>query len=102
MSNIAEQFDELYSRWSMMDKSVKLLHLDEMMQRARNLYQVLMLSYGRKGYLTSTEYNQVSQINQFFQDLQVHKMQVNQDLYNEMQQHIAKMISKKGLGNRVI
>ena len=95
MSNTAEQFDELYSRWSMMDKSAKLFHLDEMMQRARNLYQILMLSYGRKGYLTSAEYNQVCQINQFFQDIQVQKMQVNQDLYNEMLQHIAKMMIKR-------
>ena len=95
MSNTAEQFDEFYSRWSMMDKSVKLLHINEMMQRAKNLYQVLMLSYGRKGYLTSAEYNQVSQINQFFQDLQVQKMQVNQGIYNEMLQHIVKMMAKR-------
>ena len=95
MNNIAEQFEELYSRWSLLDKAGKDAHLTEMMGRAQRLYQFLVLNYGRKGFLTQYEYNQVEQIRQIGQYLQTQKTQADQDLWNEMMKHLAKMTIKK-------
>lgn len=95
MNTIAEQFEELYSRWSLLDKAAKEAQLEDMMGRAQGTYQFLMQSYGRKGYLTREEYNQVEQIRQFGQYLQSQKMKVDQDLWNEIMKHIAKMMVKR-------
>ena len=95
MNNIAEQFEELYSRWSLLDKAGKDAYLTEMMGRAQRLYQFLVLNYGRKGFLTQYEYNQVEQIRQIGQYLQTQKTQADQDLWNEMMKHLAKMAIKK-------
>jgi hypothetical protein len=54
-----------------------------------------MLSYGKKGYLTQEEVNKVSQICQFRKDLQNQKMQVDNDLWNEMMKQLAKMTVKR-------
>ena len=93
-NNIAEQFEELYTRWSLLDKAGKESQLVTMMSKAQGLYQYLVMVYGRKGYLTLGEYNQVEQIKQFYQYLQSQKIQVDQDLWNEMLKHLAKMIVK--------
>ena len=95
MNNIAEQFEELYSRWSLLDKAGKESQLATMMSKAQGLYQYLVMAYDRKGYLTLDEYNQVEQIKQFYQYLQTQKMQVDQALWNEMMKHLAKMAVKR-------
>ena len=89
------KFEEFYSRWSMLDKVGKESQLATMMSKAQGLYQYLVMSYGRKGYLTIDEYNQVEQIKQFYQHLQAQKMQVDQDLWNEMMKQLAKMIVRR-------
>ena len=94
-NNIIEQFDELYSRWNLLDKAGKDMQLGNMMQNVSGLYQFLMLSYARNGFLTQDEANQVRRINQIYQDLQKQKMQVDNDLWNEMMKHLAKMIVKE-------
>ena len=66
-----------------------------MMGWAQRAYQFLMQSYGRKGYLTQDEYHQVELIRQFGQYLQSQKLQANQDLWNEMMKHLAKMMVKR-------
>lgn len=91
MNNIAQQFEDLYSKWSLLDKAGKDVQLAEMMGRAQGLYQFLVLNYGRKGYLTQDEYNQVDQIRQVGQYLQAQKIQADQNLWNEMMKHLAKM-----------
>ena len=48
------------------------------------LYQFLMQSYARKGFLTQNEVNQVRKINQIYQELQNQKTLVDNDLWNEM------------------
>lgn len=93
-NNIAEQFEESYSTWSMLDKAGKESQLATMMSKVQGLYQYLVMVYGRKGYLTLGEYNQVEQIKQFYQYLQSQKIQVDQNLWNEMIKHLAKMIVK--------
>ena len=95
MNNIAEQFEDLYSRWSLLDKDGKDAQLAEMMSRAQGLYQFLVMNYGRKGFLTQDEYNQVEQIRQIGQYLQTQKIQADQDLWNEMMKHLAKMAIKR-------
>lgn len=94
-NNIVEQFEEIYSRWNLLDKAGKDLQLGNMMQNVSGLYQFLMLSYARKGFLTHDEANQVRRINQIYQELQEQKMQVDNDLWNEMMKHLAKMIVKE-------
>ena len=94
-NNIAEQFEDLYSKWSLLDKVGKDAQLAEMMGRAQGLYQFLVMDYGRKGFLTQKEYNQVEQIRQIGQYLQAQKIQTDQDLWNEMMKHLAKMILKR-------
>ena len=95
MNNIAEQFEDLYSRWSLLDKAGKDAQLADMMARAQGLYQFLVMNYGRKGFLTQDEYNQVEQIKQVGQYLQAQKIQADQDLWNEMMKHLAKMAIKR-------
>ena len=95
MNSIAEQFEELYSRWSLMDKAGKDSQLGAMMNKAQGLYQYLLTAYGSKGYLTANEYKQVEDIRQFYQYLQAQKMQVDQDLWNEMMKQLAKMVLKR-------
>ena len=95
MNNIVEQFEDLYSKWSLLDKAGKDAQLAEMMSRAQGLYQFLFVSYGRKGFLTQDEYNQIEQIRQVGQYLQAQKMKVDQDLWNEMMSHLAKMVIKR-------
>lgn len=94
-NNIAEQFEEFYSRWSMLDKVGNESQLATMMSKAQGLYQYLVMTYGHKGYLTIEEYNQVEQIKQFYQYLQAQKMQVDQDLWNEIMKQLAKMIVRR-------
>ena len=94
MSAPAEQFEHLYSKWSMLDKAGKDAQLAEMMRRAHGVYQFLVVNYGRKGYITQDEYNQVEQIRQIGQYLQAQKIQADQDLWNEMMKHLAKMVIK--------
>lgn len=95
MNNIAEQFEDLYSKWSLLDKAGKEAQLAEMMGRAQGLYQFLVMNYGRKGFLTQDEYNQVEQIRQVGQYLQSQKTQADHDLWNEMMKHLAKMAIKR-------
>lgn len=94
-NNIVEQFEEFYSRWKLLDKAGKDMQLGNMMQNVSWLYQFLLQSYARKGFLTQNEANQVRRINQIYQELQTQKIQVDNDLWNEMMKQFAKMKVKK-------
>lgn len=94
-NNIIEQFDEFCSRWNLLDKVGKDMQLGNMMQNVSGLYQFLLQSYARKGFLTQNEANQVRRINQIYQELQAQKIQVDNELWNEMRKHLTKMIIKK-------
>ena len=95
MNNAIEQFEEMYSRWSLMDKVGKEMQLEGMWQRAQALYRALLCSYKSKGGLTAEEWNRAGQLQQLFQVLQAQKMQVDQDLANEMMKHLSKMAMKR-------
>lgn len=94
-NNIIEQFDEFCSRWNLLDKVGKDMQLGNMMQNVSGLYQFLMQSYARKGFLTQNKANKVKQISLVWQDLQAQKIQLDNDLCNEMIKHLAKMIVRR-------
>jgi len=93
-NNIFEQFDELYSRWRILDKLGKEMQLKRMWNQMTSAYNNLLLVYQSRGYLTLSEANYANQISQMLITLQNQKMKVDQDLANEMLKHLAKMMSK--------
>lgn len=94
-NNIIEQFDEFCSRWNLLDKVGKDMQLGNMMQNVSGLYQFLLQSYTRKGFLTQEEANKVQQIKHLYLDLQNQKTLIDNDLWNEMMKQFAKMIVKR-------
>ena len=94
VNSIFEQFDEAYSRWSILDKVGKEMQLKRMWNQMTAAYNNLLLVYQSRGYLTFSEANYANQISQMLITLQNQKMKVDQDLANEMLKHLAKMMSK--------
>ena len=94
-TNIFEQFDEIYSQWSILDKVGKEMQLERMWQQATVAYRYLLQVYQSRGYLTLSESNYANQIGQMMTELQNQKMKVDQDLANEMLNHLVKMKAKQ-------
>ncbi len=94
-NNIFEQIEELYSRWSILDKVGKEMQLERSWQQLTSAYNYLVLVFQSKGYLTPNEINNAKQISQMLMAVQNQKIKVDQELTNEMNKHIAKMISKQ-------
>ena len=95
MNNVFEQFEEAYSRWSMLDKVGKATQLESMWQQLCTTYNYIMLVWQRRGYLTADEYNYKNRIYELLMALQNQKMKVDQELANEMLKHLVKMIAKQ-------
>ena len=93
--NIFEQFEEAYSRWSILDKVGKEMQLESLWQQTSAAYNYLFLVYQNRGYLTPRETDYANQISQMLMVLQNQKMKVDQDLANEMLKHLVKMIAKQ-------
>ena len=93
-NNIFEQFDEAYSRWSILDKVGQEMQLERLWQQASAAYNYLFQVYRNRGYLTSGEAKYANQISQILMGLQSQKMKVDQDLANEMMKHLMKMMVK--------
>lgn len=94
-NNILEQFDELYSCWSMAEKMGKEIQLGSMMQQLSGSYNYLFQTYQHRGYLTPNEATYANQLSQMLVGLQAQKMQVDRELSEEMMKHLAKMIVKR-------
>ena len=94
-NNIFEQFDEAYSRWSILDKVGKEMQLERLWQQTSAAYNYLFQVYQDRGYLTPQEANYANQISQMLKALQSQKMKVDQDMSNEMLIHLVKMIAKQ-------
>lgn len=90
-TNIFEQFDELYSQWSILDKVRKEMQLERMWQQTTVAYRYLLQAYQSRGYLTLSESNYANQISWIMTELQNQKMKVDQDLANETMRHLVKM-----------
>lgn len=95
LTNIFEQFDELYSQWSILDKVGKEMQLERMWQQTTAAYRYLLQVYQSRGYLTLSESNYANQIGQMMTELQNQKMKVDQELTNEMLKHLVKMKAKQ-------
>ena len=94
-NNIFEQFEEAYSRWSILDKVGKEMQLESLWQQTSAAYNYLFQVYQNRGYLTPQEANYANQVSQMLMVLQNQKMKVDQDLANEMLKHLVKMIAKQ-------
>ena len=93
--NVFEQFEELYSRWSILDKVGREMQLERMWQQVTAAYRYLLQVYQSRGYLTLIESNYAKQIAQMMRELQNQKMKVDQDLADEMLRHLVKMQAKQ-------
>ena len=94
-TNIFEQFDELYSQWSILDKVGKEMQLERMWQQTTAAYRYLLQAYQSRDYLTLCESNYANQIGQMMTELQNQKMKVDQVLTNEILKHLVKMKAKQ-------
>ena len=94
-NNILEQFEELYSRWSVLNNIDKGMRLAQSWQQVSAVYNYLFQIYQHRGYLTPDEANYANQLSQMLAGLQAQKMRVDQELSEEMMKHLAKMIVKR-------
>ena len=94
-NNILEQFEELYSRWSVLNNIDKGMRLAQTWQQVSAVYNYLLQIYKTKGFLTFDEANYANQLQQMLLVLQAQKMRVDQELSEEMTKHLAKMIVKR-------
>ena len=90
-NNLFEQFDEAYSRWSILDKVGMEMQLERMWQQSSAAYNYLFQVYQKRGYLSPQEAYYANQIGQMLMALRSQKMKVDQDLANEMMRHLVKM-----------
>lgn len=90
-NNIFEQFEEIYSRWSVLDKARKGMQLTQMWQQVNATYNYILQIYQNRGYLTTDEASYANQLQQLLLGLQVQKAQVDQELTAEMIKHLMKM-----------
>lgn len=95
MKNVFEQFDEVYSRWSMLDKVGKEMQLARMWQQLYATYNHIIRVWQFKGYLTVDEYNYINQIYQLLIGMNNQKMIVDKQLSDEMMNHLVMMLIKK-------
>ena len=93
--NLLEQFEELYSRWSILDKVGKEMQLERMWRQMTFAYNYLLLVYQNRGYLTLDETNYANLISQMLMALQNQKMKVDQGFASEMIKHLVKMSAKQ-------
>lgn len=93
--NIYDQFDELYSRWSVLDRVGKEIQLQQMWNQLSGAYNYICQLYCNRGYLTSDEANYANQIYHMLVDVQNEKMKVDQKLAGEMLKRLVKMRVKQ-------
>lgn len=62
MNNVFDQFEELYSRWSVLDKVAKEMQISKMWQQLSATYNYICHLYQSRGYLTADESNYANQI----------------------------------------
>ena len=95
MNNVFEQFEELYSRWSVLDKVAKEMQIAKIWQQLSATYNYIFQLYQSRGYLTADESNYANQIYQMLAELNTQKMKVDKELTDEMKKHIVKMRAKQ-------
>ena len=94
MNNVFEQFEELYSRWSVLDKVAKEMQIAKIWRQLSATYNYIFQLYQSRGYLTADESNYANQIYQMLAELNTQKMKVDKELTDEMIKHLIKMKAK--------
>ena len=94
-NNVFEQFEELYSRWSVLDKVAKEMKIAQMWQQLSATYNYIFQLYQSRGFLTADESNYANQIYQMLAELNTQKMKVDKELSDEMIKHLIKMKTKQ-------
>jgi len=94
MNNVFEQFEELYSRWSVLDKVAKEIQIAKMWQQLSAAYNYICQLYQSSGYLTADESDYANQIYQMLAELNTQKVKVDKELTDEMIKHLIKMKAK--------
>ena len=89
-----EQFEEFYSRWSVLDKVAKEMQIAKMWQQLSGTYNYICRLYQSRGYLTVDESNYANQIYQMLAGLNTQKMIVDKELTDEMIKRLIKMKAK--------
>ena len=95
MNNLFEQFKELYSRWSVLDKVAKEMQIAKIWQQLSATYNYILQLYQSRGYLTADESNCSNQIYQMLAELYTQKMKVDKELTDDMIKHLIKMKAKQ-------
>ena len=95
MNNVFEQFEELYSRWSVLDKVAKEIQIAKMWQQLSAAYNYICQLCQSRGYLTADESDYANQIYQMLAELNTQKMKVDKELTDEMIKHLIKMKAKQ-------
>ena len=93
--SVLDQFDELYSRWSVLDKVGKEMQLQQMWNQLSGMYNYICQLYRNRGYLTPDEANYANQIYQVLVGVQNEKLKVDQELAGEMLKRLVKMRVKQ-------
>ena len=93
--SILDQFDELYSRWSVLDKVGKEIQLQQMWNQLSGAYNYIWHLYRNRGYLTSDEATYANQIYHMLVGVQNEKLKVDQELVGEMLKRLVKMKVKQ-------
>lgn len=93
--SVFNQFDELCSRWSLLDKVGKEMQLQQMWNQLSGTYNYIFQLYHKRGYLTLDEANYANQIYQMLVGVQNEKLKVDQELAGEMMKHLVKMRVKQ-------
>ena len=96
-NNLLEQFEELYSQWSVSTNINKGMRLAQLWQQVSGVYNYLHQIYLMRGYLTPEEANSANQLQQILLWLQTQKAQVDHNLADEMMKHLVKMNMKKNI-----
>ena len=87
--------DELYSRLSLADKLIKINMLTKEWRRLVSAYSYLVQVYNIRGFLLSDEAKAANQLSQMMQEIQYQKMQVNNEICEEMKMRLIKMLMYK-------
>ena len=90
-----EQFEEFYSRWSVLDKVAKEMQIAKMWQQLSVTYNYICQLFQSRGYLTVDESNYASKIYHMLVGLNTQKMKVDKELTDEMIKHLIKMNAKQ-------
>lgn len=91
-SNIIQQIEQFHSEWTRMDIAVRIGFLISKQQELNIWANSLVNNRIRRGYYTNEEIVAIQQLREIQSELDRHKAEVNQDIYNELRKEFLKAI----------